>query len=158
MITLESATGLATKSNVAEVATGLNPRTIAGISDPAANPVRILPDVYEQIKNTLTCPEMGGILGADSSGTVVTYHFDATGTTTATQYIPDTKALNCVILDWFQQEVYFVGFVHSHNKRMPQLSWADRNYAQTIKRGCHMDAVFMLLYILETNAFHAYLV
>lgn len=101
---------------------------------------------------------MGGILGADSFGTVVTFYFDESGTTTLNQYIPDIRALNSVIAKWFLRGLFFAGFVHTHDKHMPKLSWADVNYAQKIKKACHMEAVLMLVYIPETGTFHQYTV
>ena len=157
-ITLANAPTTATKSNAEGVATGLSPLTLAGISESAANPYRILLDVYEQIKDALKHPEMGGILGADPSGTVVAFHFDATGTTTENQYTPDTEELNHVIETWFVQGVHFAGFVHTHNKCMEKLSWADTNYALTLKKVCPMESVLMLLYIPETKTFFKYVI
>lgn len=158
VITPANAPTIATKSNAEGVATGLSPLTLAGISESAANPCHILPDVYECIKSSLNRPEMGGILGADSSGIVVAFHFDATGTTTKNQYTPDTEALNHVIGTWFAQGVHFAGFVHTHNKCMEKLSWADTNYALTLKKVCQMESVLMLLYIPETQAFYKYII
>lgn len=148
----------ATKSNVEEVATGLSPLTLAGGSASAANSFRILPDVFERIASTLKRPEMGGILGANSSGTVVAFYFDATGTTTENQYVPNTAVLNRVIEAWFPQGVYFAGFVHTHNKYKPKLSWVDMSYALTIKNACQMESVLMLLYVPETKAFYKYVI
>lgn len=121
-----------------------------------ANPYRILPDVYERMKSALKRPETGGILGADSSGTVVAFHFDATGTTTENQYVPDTVTLNRVIAEWFRNGITFAGFVHTHNKDAPKLSWADTDYAQAVKEACQMESVLMLLYIPEAGTFYEY--
>ena len=119
---------------------------------------RIYPDVYSDIKKALTFPEMGGILGMDQSGKIVKFHFDATGTTAKNLYTPDVKTLNRVIQDWFEMGIYFAGFVHSHVRGKTRLSWADVNYAQTIKNVCGMDSVLMMLYIPETGEFYEYTV
>ena len=120
--------------------------------------IRILPDVYGRIKSALQRPETGGILGADSFGTVVAFYFDATGTTTENQYTPDTATLNRVIAEWFQDGIAFAGFVHAHVKDIPKLWWADMDYARKIKAVCQMKSVLMLLYIPETETFYEYVI
>ena len=124
----------------------------------SANPSCILPDVYGCIKSALKRPETGGILGADSSGTVVAFHFDATGTTAENQYTPDTVTLNRVIEEWFQDGITFAGFVHAHVRDATKLSWADMDYARKIKAVCQMKSVLMLLYIPETETFYEYVI
>ena len=119
---------------------------------------RICPDVYERIKDALRRPETGGILGADATGTVTEFYFDATGTTTENQYAPDVTTLNHVIAEWFRNGIEFVGFVHSHVKDAPKLSWADTDYAQTVKKACQMESVLMLLYLPETETFYEYVI
>ena len=119
---------------------------------------RILPDVYERMKDALRRPETGGILGADSSGAVVRFHFDAAGITMENLYAPDVTTLNRVISEWFQEGIYFAGFVHTHTKEATKLSWADTDYAQTVKKACQMESVLMLLYIPETETFYEYVV
>ena len=122
------------------------------------NPCRIRPDVCERIKDALRRPETGSILGADASGTVTEFYFDATGTTTENQYVPDVATLNRVIAEWFRNGIEFAGFVHAHTKDAPRLSWADTDYAQTVKRACQMESVLMLLYLPETETFYEYVV
>lgn len=114
--------------------------------------------MYERIKSALRRPESGGILGADSSGAVVAFHFDATGITSVNQYVPDVAALNRVIADWFQQGVAFAGFVHAHAGGASELSWADLEYAERIKSACQMESLLMLLYLPATGAFYEYVV
>ena len=128
------------------------------ISRGADNPRRIRPDVYERIKDALRRPETGGILGADATGTVTKFYFDATGTTTENQYAPDVTTLNHVIAEWFHNGIEFAGFVHSHVKDAPKLSWADTDYAQTVKQACQMESVLMLLYLPETETFYEYVI
>lgn len=128
------------------------------LSGRADNLYRIRLEVYERIKNALRRPETGGILGADASATVTEFYFDATGITTANQYAPDVTALNRVIAEWFQSGIEFAGFVHAHVRDAPKLSWADMDYAQTVKKACQMESVLMLLYIPETETFYEYVV
>ena len=110
------------------------------------------------MKSALRRPEMGGIRGADSSGTVSEFCPDTTGSTMANQYTPDCATLNRVIAQWFQRGIYFAGFVHSHPKEYTALSCADVEYARKIKAVNHMESVLMLLYIPETNRFYEYLI
>ncbi|MBR3569493.1 MAG: hypothetical protein IKN96_01660 [Oscillibacter sp.] len=86
------------------------------------------------------------------------FYFDATGTTTENRYAPDVATLNRVIAEWFRNGIEFAGFVHAHTKDAPRLSWADTDYAQTVKKACQMESVLMLLYLPETETFHEYVV
>ena len=120
--------------------------------------ITISQSVLEQIQATLLCPEMGGILGADSEGNIIAYYYDEYGVSDETTYFPDVKSLNQVIRHWFEVGIYFVGFVHSHEIGKEKLSIPDRNYAEKIKEICQMRVVVMLLYIPKTKKFYDFLV
>ena len=137
---------------------GYTAATLVELSSPYNNQRQIHPFIYNRIKSALRKPETGGILGADSSGAVVEFYFDNSGITEENLYIPDITTLNRVISEWFQNGVYFAGFVHAHPKENPRLSWADVDYAQRIKKICHMKSVLMMLYIPETDDFYEYIV
>ena len=112
--------------------------------------------VIEAIKQSLTRPEMGGILGIDNSRIVNKFCHDSTGTTTKTQYIPDVQRLNSILRQWAAVQIRFVGFVHSHPKGKEKLSSCDLNYAKKIKEECLLSEILMLLYIPKEEKFIQY--
>ena len=99
---------------------------------------RLAGSVISEITDTLIQPEMGGILGVDEANNVVKFHFASTGRSTAHRYIPDVKTLNRVIGEWYESEIFFIGFVHSHPQVREQLSPCDIRYTEKIKTTCDM--------------------
>lgn len=118
---------------------------------------RLDESVLGEIMNTLIQPEMGGILGIDETDTVVKFHFDCTGRSTAHRYIPDVKTLNRVIGEWYNSGIFFIGFVHSHAQGREQLSPCDIRYAEKIKTACRMTKILMLIYLPTKKSFHPYI-
>lgn len=118
---------------------------------------RLDESVISEIINTLIQPEMGGILGIDETNTVVKFHFDSTGRSTAHRYIPDVKTLNRVIDEWYDSGIFFIGFVHSHAQARNQLSPCDIRYAEKIKTACGMTEILMLIYLPNKKSFHQYI-
>ncbi|MBR4446261.1 MAG: hypothetical protein IKS37_10255 [Solobacterium sp.] len=120
--------------------------------------MNISPIIYEQCRKTLVQPEMGGILGCDADGNIVAYHFDATAETDHhNAYTPDIRQLNEVIRQWYAQDIYFAGFIHTHGFR-PRLTCGDIAYAETIKKSCEMEDCLMMIYVLATDKFYEYVV
>lgn len=114
--------------------------------------------VLNEIKSTLSFPEMGGILGSTTNKIITAYYHDITGSTTATNYTPDINALNCVIRQWYIRGIDFIGFVHSHSASKKNLSLVDIRYAEKIKRCCGLTEIFMLLFIPNDQSFHQYVI
>lgn len=114
--------------------------------------------VIDNIKKSLHLPEMGGILGLDENCTVTRFHYDSTGTTTETHYIPDVVKLNKVIQDWATEGIAFAGFVHSHPKNAQTLSSCDVDYAKKIKSRCSLNEILMLIYIPEEEKLLQYVI
>lgn len=112
--------------------------------------------VLDEIKQSLTRPETGGILGINSSRVVTKFYYDSTGTTTKTQYIPDVQRLNSILRQWAAAQIRFVGFVHSHPKGKEKLSSCDLSYAKEIKGKCSLSEILMLLYIPDEKKFIQY--
>ena len=112
--------------------------------------------VLYQIKKSLIFPEMGGILGINEQQVVSKYYFDSTGITTESRYTPDVKVLNKVICEWAEQQIEFIGFVHSHPKSEPRLSLGDITYANRIKEVCIISKILMVIYIPGENVLHQY--
>ena len=114
--------------------------------------------ISRKIKQCLTLPEMGGILGADINDkyNVTVFYFDSTGQTKRNCYTPDVDALNKIIQDWAKLDIEFIGFVHSHPKGIKNLSPQDIKYANEIKNTCEMSEILMIIYIPETEEFYQY--
>lgn len=111
--------------------------------------VRITKQLLLEVAEKIRLPEQGGILGADGNGTVRYFHFDSGGTSLPNEYLPDTAALNKVLAEWYENNIRFVGLIHSHPTDKSTLSAADISYARQICRICGMDDVLMLLYLPE---------
>ena len=109
--------------------------------------------VYQEIREALTVPEHGGILGCDGRLNVIAFYHDVTGKTTKTNYIPDVCKLNSVINEWSKKGIRFVGFVHSHRKNRLDLSKTDVIYAKRIKSHCNMSEILMVIYAPDNNSF-----
>ena len=120
--------------------------------------MNISPNIYKQCRETLLKPEMGGILGCDENGNIIAYHFDDTGCSdNHNEYSPDTERLNEVIREWYDQGIYFAGFIHSHGIR-PRLTCGDLAYVDKIKEACGMEQLFMMIYVLAADKFYEYVV
>ena len=118
---------------------------------------RLDESVFSEIINTLIQPEMGGILGIDETNTIVKFYFDCTGRSTAHRYIPDVKTLNRVISEWYNDKIFFIGFVHSHSQGREQLSPCDIHYAEKIKTACDMTEILMSIYLPNKKSFYQYI-
>lgn len=76
--------------------------------------------------------ERGGILGADADGVIRHFAADPTARCTPGAYDPDLDEMNRQIKLWKNQNIKFVGFVHSHPRGFKQLSYTDEEYATKI--------------------------
>lgn len=97
--------------------------------------------VYEEICNTIGCrkPEQGGILGSSDGVHIDHYYYDEHAYVTGVSYTFDTATLNKVIARWNEQDVRFVGVIHSHPKGCLAPSTGDMAIAQTIVDSMDMD-------------------
>lgn len=120
------------------------------------NKIQICNTVIESIKENLHLPETGGILGIDENRIVTRFYNDSTGTTTKSRYIPDVQKLNTVIQNWAEENIAFIGFVHTHPKGSERLSSRDIEYAEKIKTQCSLSEILMLLYIPAEEKFLQY--
>lgn len=100
------------------------------------DPVRIAPDVIDQIMNTIGArpPESGGILlGPADSQDVTAYYFDQTASCSVVTYTPDIELLQKLIDErWTPAGLEFRGFVHSHPAGLDRLSSGDLEYIRRI--------------------------
>lgn len=99
------------------------------------NTVYIAETVVNEIYRTMisdTC-ECGGILGMNRNGVITHYCFDYFAELSdRNAYRPSAEWLNSVIQEWYHEEVDFCGIIHSHPYGYPELSVADRQYAEEI--------------------------
>ena len=70
-------------------------------------------------------------------------------------YMPDNKYLNEILYKWKNDNIKFVGIIHSHIGR-ETLSLADLFYAENVMISNSMDELFMALFILERNKLVCY--
>ena len=116
-------------------------------------------EIITGIHRNLSVPETGGILGVNihDRRTVTAFHYDSTGTTEKHSYTPDIKALNKIIAEWAEEDIEFIGFVHSHPQNSERLSPQDVHYAQNIMRTCDMPEILMMLYLPDTEELYQYI-
>ena len=71
--------------------------------------------------------ETGGILGCDSDGNIVTFHFDALGSwkSSACSYWPDRRGLVQIADQWNAEGIGFAGIIHTHSESNTMLSETD---------------------------------
>lgn len=77
--------------------------------------------------------ESGGILGIDNNNTICKFYFDKTAKHTNSSYTPSISILNRIINNWHQDNISFIGIVHSHANLYNQPSYDDSIYAKAIK-------------------------
>lgn len=89
--------------------------------------------VYKEIINTIgkNNPESGGILGGKGLH-CQTFYFDSTSINSGNTYKPNTLKTNEVIKEWYNDDVEFIGIIHSHPENITQLSYSDIEYAHKL--------------------------
>lgn len=96
--------------------------------------------------------EQGGILGGSREDGIVRYYqFDRSARRTRVAYSPDTEFLNQLLTDeWNPQDIYLLGFVHSHPPSLKEPSEGDLAYARRILE-CNPELPRLLLPIVVTE-------
>ena len=126
--------------------------------------VRMTKSTYDSIGATLGSikPEQGGILGADNEEGIINYFVhDKTARVGAASYTPNTLFLNDVINgEWFDNNVTFIGFIHSHPGNFYYLSDADVEYAVRIMKALDYETLVMPIVTVRKKSFdiHFYVV
>lgn len=97
--------------------------------------------VYDEICSTIGCrrPEQGGILGSSDGIHIDHYYYDEHAHVTGVSYTFDTATLNKVIARWNEEDIRFVGVIHSHPKGYTSPSAGDMAIARTIVESMDMD-------------------
>ena len=108
--------------------------------------MKIKKHIYDEIISTIgkPNPEKGGILGSVDRETITHFYYDVSGSSTEYSYTPDIVEVNKVLDDWAQNDVYFVGIVHSHNPDVKYPSCMDIEYAGNILEGLNYTDEFYL--------------
>ena len=76
--------------------------------------------------------ETGGIIGVNKEGVISAFQFDETYSSNPFEYYPNVVFLNQVINEeWANENIEFVGFVHSHLHNC-KISQDDIKYARLI--------------------------
>jgi hypothetical protein len=99
--------------------------------------LRLTSRVYEHIRDTIGTKhaEQGGILGGNrETGEVTAYFFDDTGERSGVSYSPNNQLLNAVIKKWADENIEYIGSVHTHPPYITSLSAGDEAYAKRIIR------------------------
>ena len=97
--------------------------------------------VYTAISQTIgrCMPEQGGILGSSDGIHIDHYYFDKNAWVTGSTYTFDTETLNRVIAQWNEQDIRFVGVIHSHPRGCNAPSQGDMAISRTILESMDMD-------------------
>lgn len=97
------------------------------------NKIQITQEVINQIQKTIgTYPiETGGIIGG--SDTCIT-HFCFDDHNSENSYVPNVSFLNEAIKKWANENVEFLGIIHSHPSFSTGPSLEDLKYAVNLKR------------------------
>lgn len=105
--------------------------------------MKITQKTYEEILEKLeaTRLETGGILG-EKDGTVCAFFLDNKGQGKMGEYRPNVALLNQVIERWAEEDVAFVGLVHTHINGLGILSPSDIEYARLILSANELEYVY----------------
>ncbi len=117
-------------------------------------PIIITAAVYEAIKKQIgqSPVESGGLLAGDIKQCVVThFHFDDKGTRSAVSYSPNTATLTKLLQRWNKENVFMLGFVHSHPRGLCQPSGGDEEYARAIL-DANPELPTLLIPIVQSSA------
>lgn len=90
----------------------------------------VLVEIFQKMKQYNY--ETGGIIGVNERGVITTFQFDKTHSFSPFEYCPNVDFLNHVINGkWANENIEFVGFVHSHLHNS-EISQQDIDYAKQI--------------------------
>src|SRR5947209_13871261 len=118
---------------------------------PVPTQLHMAPQVLAAICETIGTrkAESGGILGGcRQTGEVTHFCFDADAQRSSVIYTPNTKFLNAVKREWQQQEIDFLGSVHSHPSYIRHPSAGDEVYVRRILEV--LEVPYMLVHIVTT--------
>lgn len=117
--------------------------------------MRLSKDIINQINVTLGkyTVESGGILGCKNGE--IKYLFDRA--CYENEYIPNTIFLNKILEEWQENNIDFIGIIHSHKERT-KLSYSDIEYARQIIKHNNLCKVHMLIYVIKFKKIFDYVV
>jgi molybdopterin/thiamine biosynthesis adenylyltransferase/proteasome lid subunit RPN8/RPN11 len=111
-------------------------------------------EVYDAIRETIgkLKPEQGGFLGISNEQDIVdTYVHDTNAKVAYSEYNPNVAFINNVINgDWYENNIDFCGFIHSHPNSSNRLSDADIEYAIRIME--EFDLAYLYMPLVNSSA------
>lgn len=118
--------------------------------------ILVTKQVYAEIQNKigLHSAERGGMLGSTDGKTVDVFVYDKYAKVDGAAYSPDVEYLNEVLQKWEEEDITFVGFVHSHPVYFTHPSTADESYAEKIMKAFGISEVFMPIVMTEPDYGH----
>lgn len=107
----------------------------------------ITEEVFTQIRETVGShiPETGGILGSSDGKSIDHFYYDKTAEVTGATYQPDCPRLDEQIAKWHEEDIEFVGFIHSHPRGAIKPSNPDNLYTKKIMKALDMEYFVSLI-------------
>lgn len=97
-------------------------------------------ELLNEIQKSIACkqPEQLVMLGSSDGKHIDTVFFVDKSKSTQTSCEPDIEVCNKKIREWYEKDIAFCGFAHSHPGAYSQLSDADIEYADRIMEAFDM--------------------
>lgn len=99
--------------------------------------------------------ETGGILGSCEGEVIDCFCFDKGIMNTGNSYNPNVKYLNEILEEWNDNNIKFIGIIHSHMRRKT-LSLADLYFAEKLMKSNLIEELIMSLFIIERHEIICY--
>ena len=120
------------------------------------NTIRINRDVLDEIFLSIKQYnyETGGIIGVNKRGVITVFQFDKSHSSCPFEYSPNVDFLNQIINGkWANEEIEFVGFVHSHLNN-DKVSLQDIIYCRRIlKKNSRLSSILIgIINLSEKNS------
>jgi len=108
----------------------------------------IIQSMFIMAKNSIF--ECGGILGSNKFNFITHFCQDTSGYYNRNLYIPSSIELGSVIKVWYDENISFIGIVHSHPEDFFQLSYADIHYASLVLEKFHwLEFIYMPIILIS---------
>ena len=108
-------------------------------------------ELLNEIQKSIACkqPEQLVMLGSSDGKHIDTVFFVDKSKSTQTSCEPDIEVCNKKIREWYEKDIAFCGFAHSHPGAYSQLSDADIEYADRIMEAFDMESIELPIIILD---------
>ena len=113
-------------------------------------------DLIAEVAEKASDHEIGGMLGADRSGSICQVVVDHSSSNNRHTYVPNVDWLNNIIAQW--ENWNFSGLFHTHLNNQKTLSCGDRKYIKEILMAMPSDVTYLYfpLHVLPENKFYAF--